>query len=479
MSVDLAIVGAGPAGMAAALEARRLGVSVAVIDEQPRPGGQIYRRPGRRDQRIEKALGPEYAHGMALIDRFLASGADYRPGTTLWDLSGERRLSLLAGGAAHEIEARQVILATGAMERPVPVPGWTLPGAMTVGAAQILLKTAGAGPAAPVVLAGSGPLLYLLACQYVAAGVAIRALVETTPRANRSAAAPHLGAALAERTLLTKGLSMLWRLRRAGVRRYRGASDLRVEGCQRCEALSFAIGGRRERLEASLVLLHEGVIPNTHVSMAIGAGHDWDPVQLCWRPRLDAWGAATVDGVAVAGDGGGIRGAVAAEHLGRLVSLGAIERLGAIDAPRRDRESRETRAALSRLEGARRFLDRLYEPAAAQRVPADDATLVCRCEEVSAGEIRRAARIGAIGLTQAKAYTRCGMGPCQGRLCGPTVAALIAAERNMAEADVPPYRPRAPYKPVTLGALASLARADISLHTAVSGTQRVASLDNI
>lgn len=478
-TVDLAIVGAGPAGMAAALEARRLGASVAVIDEQPRAGGQIYRRPGRRDPRIERALGPEYAHGMALVDRFLAAGIDYRPGTTLWDLSRGRRLSLLAHGAASELDARQVILATGAMERPVPIPGWTLPGVMTVGAAQILLKTAGAGPSEPVILAGSGPLLYLLACQYLDAGVPIRALVETTPRSNRYAAAPHLGAALAEKTLLTKGLSMLWRLRRAGVGRYRGASRLRIEGRERCDALSFSSGGQRERLEASLVLLHEGVIPNTHVSMAIGADHEWDSHQLCWRPRLDNWGATTVEGVAIAGDGGGIRGAGAAEYGGRLAALGALERLGAIDAGARDREGAGARAALRRLEGARRFLDTLYKPAQAQRIPADDATIVCRCEEVPAGEVRRAARIGAIGLTQAKAYTRCGMGPCQGRLCGPSVAALIAAERAMDESEVPPYRPRAPYKPVTLGALAALARADVSLHTAVSGTERLASLDNV
>lgn len=190
-------------------------------------------------------------------------------------------------------------------------------------------------------------------------------------------------------------------------------------------------------------------------------------------------GETTVAGVAVAGDGGGIRGAAAAEHWGRLAALGALGRLSAIDASRRDRESATAQAALRRLDGARRFLDALYRPADAQRIPADDATLVCRCEEVPASEIRHAARIGAIGLTQAKAYTRCGMGPCQGRLCGPTVAALVAAERGMREDSVPPYRPRAPYKPITLGALASLARADVSLHTAVSGTERTTSLDNV
>jgi len=453
--VQLAIVGAGPAGMAAALEAKRLGLACALIDEQPRPGGQIYRRGSARDPSLEAALGPEYAHGMALIERFLAAGIDYRPGTTLWDLSSTRRLSLVTASGAEELDADQVILATGAMERPVPIPGWTLPGVMGAGAAQIMLKTAGAVPRKPAVLAGSGPLLYLLAAQWLEAGAEIRALVETTPAANRFAAAPYLPAALWQRKLLSKGLDLLARLKRAKVKRFTGAADLAIEGARACEAIRFRAGGAAQRIEAELVLLHEGVIPHVHASLAIGCAHDWDPVQLCWRPRLGAWGETSVEGVAIAGDGGGINGAEAAEHLGHLAALGAAHRLGAIDAAARDGAARESRAMLRRLAGARRFVDALYRPARGQRVPKDDATLVCRCEEVPAGEIRRAARLGAIGLTQAKAYTRCGMGPCQGRLCAPTVQALVAETRGMEAAAVPPYRPRPPYKPVTLGMIAA------------------------
>ncbi len=454
--MDLAIVGAGPAGMAAALEAHGRGLSVAVIDEQPRPGGQIYRRPETRDVTLERALGPEYAHGMALTERFLAAGLDYRPATALWDLSAERKLSLSSGERASELDAAQVILATGAMERPVPVPGWTLPGVMSVGAAQIMLKTAGAVPRSPAVLAGSGPLLYLLASQLVEAGARVRAIIETAPASNRLAAAAHLPAALWQRKLLAKGLAMLRGLKRAGVARIEGARGLRIEGTERCQALVFQAGGFSQRFDTELVLLHEGVIPNAHVSMALGCAHDWDEAQLCWRPRLGPWGETTVEGVAVAGDGGGINGAEAAEHLGTLAALGAAHRLGKLDAAARDKAAAPLRAALARLGGARRFIDLLYRPAMGQRVPADDAAIVCRCEEVTAGEIRRAARLGALGLTQAKAYTRCGMGPCQGRMCAPTVAAVIAAERGVDESAVAPYRPRAPYKPVTLGALASL-----------------------
>ncbi|MCX7354682.1 MAG: NAD(P)/FAD-dependent oxidoreductase [Alphaproteobacteria bacterium] len=456
---ELAIVGAGPAGMAAALEAKARGLSAVVLDEQPRPGGQIYRRAEARDARLEAALGAEYAHGMALTEKFLAGGVAYRPNTTLWDLSPELRLSVLRDNRAGEIDAAHVILATGAMERPVPVRGWILPGAMSVGAAQILLKTTGAVPDKPAVLAGSGPLLYLLAAQYLAAGVEVRALVETQPGANYRAAAPYLLPALWQRKLLLKGAAMLRDLRKHGVKRWQGASSLAVEGNDACTALTFAVNGKRERIETELVLLHEGVIPNVHVTMAINGGHDWDATQLCWRPRLDAWGATSVDGVSVAGDGGGIWGAEAAEHTGRIAALGAAQRLGKISEEARDRAASHARASLARLRGARQFLDLLYKPAPGQRLPPDDV-IVCRCEEVTAGTLREVARIGAIGLTQAKTYTRCGMGPCQGRMCGPTVAALVADERKMPEASVPPYRPRAPYKPVTIGALAAAVDAD-------------------
>lgn len=456
---DLAVVGAGPAGMAAALEARDRGLSAIVLDEQPRPGGQIYRRPETRDTALEAALGAEYAHGMKLTERFLASGIAYRPDAVLWNLSSERRLSILRDGRAEEIDADQVILATGAMERPVPIRGWTLPGVMSVGAAQILLKTACAVPGEPPVLAGSGPLLYLLAAQYLAAGVKVRALVETQPRANYWAAAPYLLPALGQRKLLMKGAAMLSELRRHGVERWKGATALAVEGSDACAALTFAAGGRSHRVETGLVLLHEGVIPNVHVTMALGCDHDWDETQLCWRPRLDPWGETSAAGIAVAGDGGGIWGAEAAEYTGRLAALGAAHRNGKLAAQARDRAASEPLGALAALRGTRRFLDLLYKPAQAQRLPPDDA-IVCRCEEVTAGDLRKAARLGAIGLTQAKAYTRCGMGPCQGRMCGPTVAALVADERKMPEAQVPPYRPRAPYKPITLGALAAAVPAD-------------------
>jgi NADPH-dependent 2,4-dienoyl-CoA reductase/sulfur reductase-like enzyme len=462
---DLAIIGAGPAGMTAALEGARLGFRVAVLDEQPRPGGQVYRHAARPMPGLAAALGPDHAAGMALVERFGAADIEYLPGTTVWDLDGEREIGFSRAGTTSQATAGQVILATGAMERPVPIPGWTLPGVMTVGAAQILLKTAALVPEQPVVLAGGGPLLYLLAWQYLKAGATVRALVETTPRRNHLAAAPYAPALALEAGLIARGRGWLRDLRQAGVERIRGATGLAIPGQGACEAITFTAGGSRRRIETGLVLLHEGVIPNTHVTMALGCDHWWDGAQVCWRPRLDANGRTSLAGILVAGDGGGIMGAQAAGHQGLLAARAAAEDLGravaedlgrAVSAA--DGGERAARRALRRLAGARRFIDRLYRPAPAQLVPVDDSTIACRCEEVTAGAVRAAARLGAMGLTQAKAYTRCGMGPCQGRLCAPTVAALIAETRGMAPEDVAPYRPRAPFNPITLGTLAAGAK---------------------
>jgi hypothetical protein len=328
---------------------------------------------------------------------------------------------------------------------------------MTVGAAQILLKTAGLVPQGKVWLAGSGPLLRLYATQALAAGGTIAGIIDTTPRANYRAVLTHLLAALRATEYLRKGLTWNRALKRAGVRWLAGASDLRAEpGADgKLAAVAFRQGGREHREAADTLLLHEGVVPNVQITRALGAEHDWDARQHCFRPRLDAWGNTTVDGIMVAGDGGGIAGARAAEHAGRVAALEAARALGRIDARARDAAALSSLFMLDHERGFRPFLDTLFAPRREILVPADD-TLVCRCEEVTAGQLRAAVKLGCLGPNQLKSFTRCGMGPCQGRLCGLTVAEVIAAARGVAVPEVGYYRLRFPIKPLTLGELAAL-----------------------
>jgi NADPH-dependent 2,4-dienoyl-CoA reductase/sulfur reductase-like enzyme len=450
---DLAIIGAGPAGMAAALEGATLGLSVLVLDEQDAPGGQVFRAVEKAA--ADPALAGEYAaEGAALVRAFRAAeGIDYRPGSTLWHVDADTlRLSVLRGGVSAETEAARLLLATGAQERPVPIPGWTLPGVMGAGAAQILLKTAGAVPEGPVVIAGQGPLCWLIALQLLRAGAGPVTLLETS-RGNPLIAALQAGGIWAGRRLLTKGLALMRDARARGLRVVRGVRGLRALG-ERCVEQARWDGGA---MPCATLLLHEGVIPSTHITRALGLEHRWDAAQFCWRPALDTWGASSHDGIAVAGDGGGIGGWEAAIMTGRLAALDAAHRLGRIGAAERDGRAQPHRAALRVTLALRPFLDCLYAPAPEVLAPVDDDTIVCRCEEVTAGQVRAAVQLGATGPNQAKAYLRTGMGPCQGRMCGMTVAALIASERGIPIEAGGALRPRAPFKPLTVGALAATA----------------------
>lgn len=453
--VDVAVVGAGPAGLAAAATAAALGLSVALLDEQAHPGGQIYRDVSRAGVDRLQVLGHDYAAGRALVERFAQSTARHVGGAAVWNVTRDRVVHYLKDGRSQSITAGQVILCTGAMERPFPIPGWTLPGVMTAGAAQILLKSAGLAPSQPVVLAGCGPLLYLLAWQYLRAGVRIGAIVDTTQRGDYLRALRQVGGALAGWRDVRKGLVLIRSIKGAGIPFYRGATDLAVEGGERATALTFRVGATLHRVQTDLVLLHQGVVPNNQITASLRLAHRWDDQQLCWVPQTDAWGRLALDGFLIAGDGRGISGGAAAALQGQLAALAAAHSAGRLPELERDRQAKILRSALRRQLHIRPFLDTLYRPKLQHRVPADDV-IACRCEEVSAGELRRMVALGCTGPSQTKAFSRCGMGPCQGRLCGLTVTEVIAQARGVSPAEVGHYRIRPPIKPITLEELAAL-----------------------
>jgi NADPH-dependent 2,4-dienoyl-CoA reductase/sulfur reductase-like enzyme len=444
--VDLLVLGGGPAGMAAAVEGHERGLGVLLLDENAGPGGQVHRAVEARRPKDEQDRD-----GAALAAALRRSGAGCQFGATLWAVEPGGKAFFSAGGAAQSVTARRILLAAGATERPLPIPGWTLPGVMTVGAAQIALKTAGLLPQGQVWIAGQGPLLWLYAKQAIEAGGAFAGIIDLS-HGVPPAALRHLPRALLAPDYLLKGLAWQRAVRRAGVRVMR-ASEIRAEGEGRLERV--VVDGIAHAAE--LLLLHDGVVPNTQVTRAIpGLAHDWDAAQACWRPRLDPWGNTSAEGVMVAGDAGGIGGARAAALSGRIAAIGAAQALGRLTTEQRDAEAARLRAARDRQMAPRAFLDALFPPRPAASF-ADDVIL-CRCEEVTAGRVREAVTLGCLGANQTKALTRAGMGPCQGRVCGPAVHAVIAAARGVDPAEVDPFRTRFPTKPLTLGELAALAK---------------------
>jgi len=224
---------------------------------------------------------------------------------------------------------------------------------------------------------------------------------------------------------------------------------VRIEGAGQAQEIRFEQRGRAISIPAENVALHNGVIPNQQMTRLLGCDHDWDDLQHAFRPTTDRWGESSIAGVFVAGDGAGIAGARAAELTGRLAARKAAQRLGRTPAG----GEASIIEALERELRFRPFIDSLYPALPESGSPADE-TIVCRCEEVTAGAIRDAAAKGAQGPNQAKAFLRCGMGPCQGRICGPGVTRLIAEERGNSAADTGYYNIRPPLKPQRLGVVA-------------------------
>ncbi|MGH7046897.1 MAG: NAD(P)/FAD-dependent oxidoreductase [Stellaceae bacterium] len=449
-SIELAVVGAGPAGLAAAALADALGLETMLIDEQAGPGGRII--TNSRAAAKKNPVSPDERLGRSLVAELNSSRVDYRPSTTVWHIEPDGTLYLSASGETETVSAHRVVLAPGAIERPVPIPGWTLPGVMAAGAAQILLHKSNLVPEGPTVLAGQGPLLYVVANELACAGAPPVMILDTAPLPNYCEAVSIMRKNRPSRHLLLAGLKSLWALRRAGIRVRRASCGLRAIGRGTLQRVAWGGG----ETAADHLLLHEGMIPNVQISRAMGLHHNWNDAQRSWRPTLDIWGQTSLPCVAVAGDAGAIIGPDAAALSGKLAALDAANLLGRIGEGERDHRARPIRAALDRQNAGRCFFDYLHRPSDPVLFPADDETIVCRCEDVSVGRVRQAARLGASGPNQLKAFTRCGMGPCQGRICGPIATAVIAETVGKPIAEIDSGRPRAPFKPITLGALAGV-----------------------
>lgn len=439
------IVGAGPAGIRAAVTLVAAGLRPVVVDEAPACGGQIYRQPLIPDGRTPAGrYGSEAAKAMRLHTEFAELGdrIDYRPGTLVWNLA-PGMAHLTRDGKSDSIAHDGLILATGAMDRVLPVPGWTLPGVFSLGGAQIALKAQGAAIGRRVVFLGSGPLLYLVAWQYLKAGVNVVAVLDTAPFTAKLRLAA--GLMLDPRTLLL-GLRYAAELRLAGVPIRFGVEKPVINGDGRVDSIGWAEAGRVGHLACDAVAFGLGLKPEAQLAELAGCAFVFSERDRAHVPMRDSAGRSSVSGVYVAGDGAGIMGADAAEAAGERAALALIEDRGlAFDAGR----ARQLESALKRLS---RFRDVM---AAAFPLPHDwriaDGTTLCRCEEITAGEARAAiAQFGIREINRLKAVSRIGMGRCQGRLCSGAAAELLAQDTGQGIDAAGRLRGQAPVKPVPL-----------------------------
>ncbi|PUE21472.1 FAD/NAD(P)-binding oxidoreductase [Limnohabitans sp. WS1] len=442
------IVGAGPAGMLAAQTLVRKGLRPVVLDENARHGGQIYRQPPAHFQRSPKALyGFESGKAEAVLQAMqdLLPHIDYRPNTLVWNAQAAC-LDLLHEGKTSVLPYGALLVATGATDRILPFLGWTLPGVFSLGGAQVALKFQGCAIGRQVVFAGTGPLLYLVAYQYAKAGGQVAAILDSAQWSDQLRALPEL---TAQASMLSKGVYYVAWLMAHGVPIHRGALPVQALGKASVEQLIWRDKQGEHRLVCDAVATGYGLRSETQLADLLGCEWAYDEADRAWLPAKDSAGRASVPGVYLAGDGAGIQGADAAQWSGERAAWALLSDQGLTLSE--DEKARID--ALDKMMARRRIfgagLTKAFPEPRQWPALTSDAVVICRCEEITAGDIRNAAKAsGALELNRLKAFSRVGMGRCQGRMCGCAAAELLAHCTQQSPSQVGRLRGQAPIKPI-------------------------------
>ena len=506
LSPDVLVVGAGPAGLSAARAAARTGLDVLVVDERRAPGGQYYKQPNAGFEIDAERLDAQFRAGRALIESVRRSGAQLLSQATVWgafapwQIGAKTTLGQICVSTPSQrlkVQPRRLVIATGAYERSVPFPGWDLPGVMTTGAAQTLLRANQIAPGARVLVAGNGPLNFQVAREMANAGAEVVALAEAAAAPGVSALPSLLRMTATSSKLVAAGLGDVATLRRHGVKvwhhhvvsrvervdneRAHGLHEQRSSGppsrstgvhgrpplavrpdagaaliatISRIDERGFSIPGSEKHYIVDAVCMGYGFLPQSEFARALGCVHDYDLRRGGPIVQRDSDGRTSVPEVFVAGDAGGLGGAHIAMSQGTLAGLAIARDLGKVPDAAADQDARTARQVLSRHSRFQSALWSLFHAPLLLDQLADDDTPICRCEGVSKRTLttlmETSDSIGAI-----KRQCRAGMGGCQGRYCATVMAEIVrrATGAPVSEADL--FAPRPPFRPTPIGVIAS------------------------
>jgi NADPH-dependent 2,4-dienoyl-CoA reductase/sulfur reductase-like enzyme len=457
VSGEILVIGAGPAGLAAAQTAASYGARVTLIDDNRQAGGQYYRHPASEALRaVRDDLFDEAARGAELLAVPAGPNVAHHPGSVFYGFFDDGVAAFVHEDRIKRMVPGATVVATGATERPLPFPGWTLPGVMGAGAVQNLLKSQRTLPGRRVLVTGNGPLTLLAAANLVRCGAEVVEVLEAAANRPPLAMIPRL---FLEPEMLLRGIGYRALLMRHGVPFRSRHVIVEAGGSARVETATVAPVDDRGRpdlsrartLAVDTVVAGFGLVPASEITRSIGCEHVHDPGKGGWIPVRNADLETSRPGVFAAGECAGAAGVEKALLEGELAGLAAAMRVGAAAGPRAEIHRDRLRRRLRRLMAFRIAIEAIYHLPSPPLLARDD-TVICRCEEVTLAEARRWAREGVTEANSLKAVTRMSMGRCQGRNCLPTVARLIAAETGTEIAEVSLPRPRPPLKPVSVGA---------------------------
>jgi D-hydroxyproline dehydrogenase subunit alpha len=442
---DVVVIGGGAGGLNAALTARRGGLDVLLLDERPVPGGQYFKQMGGD----LPPLDAQQREGRSLRSAAESAGVRIRDGAEVWSPLDGLAVLATVDGRTFVARGRVVIMATGAYERPHPVPGWTLPGVMTTGAMQTLWRSYRALPGRRILIGGNGPLNLQVATELMDGGAEVVAVVESAPLMAPGRLPDAARMAFADGALTRRGLSLVGQARAGGAKLRFGQVIRGIRAGREGLVVETGrpTGGPAELWTVDAVAMGYGFLPSNELLRALAAEHRYDSPAGMLRTLRDIDCETSVEGLFAVGDCAGLGGAPAALAEGVIAGAAAVKRLGG--QPEKDRLA-QARRDLAR---HRRFQQALWSLYAAPRpglALADDDTLVCRCEEVTKREIMAAVSDGGAPIGAIKRRTRCGMGRCQGRYCGPLLVEELSRRTGADVTERDFFAPRGPAKPVRI-----------------------------
>lgn len=462
ISTDIVVVGAGPAGLSAALEASYAGARVIVLDEYHRPGGQYFKQTPEAFKLLDRsAMGRDYDQGQKLIKRLEQGAIQLLTDTLVWGAFDPGVLEVYRDGKCSRIQADRIVVATGAYDRPIAFLGWTLPGVITAGAAQSLVKSQWILPGSRVLMVGSGPFQLPVAAQLIKAGANVVALLEAGKVGGWVTRVPSIWKHLDK---VNEAKDYLGALLKARVDSRFGWTILEAQGNGRVERAvitqvdddSRPIAGTEKVLEVDTICLGFGFIPSLQLPRLMGCDSAWDAQISAWTTKHDVDQRTTVANVFVAGETTGIGGHDVAIEEGAIAGVKAAADLAKISQDEAEKRLSKMRGSLKNHQEFSDFLNRTFTLKSGLYDLIRDDTILCRCEEVTAEAVARAAREWDGSLKAIRLLTRAGMGNCQGRICGSLVAQVAAKASGKMVQDLGVDTPRAPIKPIPIAAMADI-----------------------
>ena len=453
--VDLVVLGAGPAGVAAANVASKEGAEVVIIDENSSAGGQIYRAPPNEFQPQNSFKSDEFREGEKQRNILKNSNVKALFKHRVWSVSSDLVVSTVGPNGLSSWHARSLIIANGALERIIPFPGWTIPGVIGLAASTILLKSQYVLPGQSTVVAGCGPLLIAVANGIIKSGGKVSAIIDLNSKSDWIKAFPRL---LSRPDQLFKGISWFANIMKAGIKLYGGHAVTNTKQVDNVLRISIApinsagsiLDSKNQKIvEGDCLAIGHGLFPSTEITRLLKAKHIYDPLKGGWVPLIDDDFRSSIPGVYIAGDATGISGAFSAVQKGRIAGMAAVRDLNVMSSQKYKAKIKSELIILKKNENFGKAAVRLmkFRPELIQTITSE--TIVCRCEDVFRSEIDEAIESGARDLNQLKAWTRCGMGPCQGRTCSEAIEAILASKVGSREL-AGQWTGRTPLRPVPI-----------------------------